>query len=109
MRTLNKEELKFIGKRVSDSKSRAKKKNIPHDVTKDDVAQMYMQSGGRCPYIKVPFILEKGNRYNISLDRIDSSKGYTKDNIMIICDWANKAKGTCTPAEFLELCERVAS
>ena len=109
MRTLNKEELKFIANRVNDSRARAKDKKIAHDITKHDVAQMYMQSGGRCPYIKVPFVLEKGSRYNISVDRIDSSKGYTKDNIMIICDWANKAKGTCTPEEFLELCERVAS
>ena len=43
MRTLNKEELKFISKRVSDSKSRAKKKDIPHDVTKYDESRCYRE------------------------------------------------------------------
>ena len=48
-----------------------------------------------CPYFNVPFIpLDK--EFGYSLDRIDSSKGYTKDNIRVIIYKANKMKNDAT-------------
>jgi len=102
-----KEELKIIGNRLSDSKTRAKKKGWEHTLTKEDICQMYLQSGGKCPYTNLDFVLKLNSHLNISVDRIDSSKGYTRENTMIISTWANKAKSNLSRNQFIELCRKV--
>lgn len=53
-----------------------------------------------CPYLQTPFIpLDK--RLSYSLDRIDSSKGYTKENIQVVTRLANKMKNDATKEELL--------
>ena len=42
-----------------------------------------------------------------SLDRIDSSKGYTKDNVRYICVMANYAKNVYTDQDVIEFCDAV--
>lgn len=61
-----------------------------------------------CPVFKIPFVQDgkKGqNSYAPSLDRIDSSKGYVKDNIRVICTRANVLKNSMTKEECLLLVE----
>ncbi len=50
-----------------------------------------------CPVFKVPMIA--GTRYAPSVDRIDSSRGYSKDNIQIISRRANEMKRDATAEE----------
>jgi len=53
-----------------------------------------------CPYLQIPFIpLDK--RLSYSLDRIDSTKGYTKDNVQVISRLANKMKNDATKEELI--------
>lgn len=47
------------------------------------------------------------NKYNISVDRIDSSKGYTKDNIQLICGMVNIIKYKLPQEKFIELCKKI--
>lgn len=56
----------------------------------------------KCPLLEVPFIFgEQGNyEYTPTIDRIDNSKGYTKNNIWIISKKANSMKNS---ASFEEL------
>lgn len=44
--------------------------------------------------------------YN-GLDRLDNTKGYTKDNVAPCCTVCNSAKGTLTVTEFSEWVERI--
>lgn len=46
-------------------------------------------------------------RTNASIDRIDSQKGYTLDNIQLVCVAANKAKFDLSQEEFVKLCRSV--
>jgi hypothetical protein len=41
--------------------------------------------------------------YDYLTDRIDSSKGYTTNNIWLVCDWVNRAKSDLTKEELLLL------
>ena len=79
------------------AKSRAKAKNLEFSITEDDI---YINK--ICPVLGV--VIEKFDKiynYNsISLDRLDSTKGYTKDNINIISFRANKIKSDATFEEF---------
>ena len=36
----------------------------------------------------------------VTLDRINNARGYTKDNVVLVCKAANQARGSSTPDEF---------
>ena len=44
---------------------------------------------------------------NLSVDRIDSTKGYSKDNVWLVCMAANQMKNDLSMEEFVEMCEAV--
>ena len=44
---------------------------------------------------------------NISVDRISSDDGYTRNNIRLVCWWVNMAKDTLEDDEFLIKCKAV--
>lgn len=53
-------------------------------------------------------ISKQMNDQNLSIDRIDSSKGYTMDNIQLVDKKINMMKGTLSNEEFIDLCKKVA-
>lgn len=72
------------------SRRSAKIKNIEHTITVEDI-----KIPGICPYLKVPLTRIQGQGViwtNASIDRIDNTKGYTKDNVQIISRLANSMK-----------------
>lgn len=78
------------------AKLRAKKYGVEFSITKQDI---YVPSV--CPILGVPLQLYAGDRLHTpSLDRIDNSKGYTKENTRIISARANLLKRDGTLAEF---------
>ena len=83
-------------------KPRAKRKNIEFDLSEDDIVIPKM-----CPILGIPLDQEVGPRGDNypTVDRIDNSKGYTKDNIQIISWRANNLKGTATLEELVKLGE----
>lgn len=101
----------FLTILFKDLKGNAKKRGIPVDITKDDVISLYHKQEGKCRLTKIPMTHTKvdATYYNISVDRIDSSVGYTKKNIQIICNAANKMKGDLKIREFLDLADKVTS
>ena len=50
-----------------------------------------------------------GKSHNISIDRIDSNKGYYIDNIQLVYPKINMMKFTYSQDEFIDLCKRVSS
>lgn len=83
------------------SKNRAKSKGLEHSLTLDDLKDLYPLDG-KCPVFG--FELEWGNPNwsSPSLDRIDSTKGYTYDNCQVISNKANVIKNDASLEE-LEL------
>ena len=79
-------------------KASAKKRNIPFDLT---LTQLNMLTWPiSCPISHIP--LKFNNKLqddSYSIDRIDSSKGYTIDNIIVISWRANKIKSNATKEE----------
>jgi len=81
-------------------KSRAKQWNIPFDLELGDI-----KIPDTCPCLGIPIRrgvgrIEDGSP---SVDRLDPNKGYTKDNIWIISNKANRSKNSCTLSELESL------
>lgn len=60
----------------------------------------------KCPYFNEVFVaLDK--RWGYSLDRIDSTKGYTPDNIQVISRLANQLKNCASEEELIRFAKGV--
>lgn len=82
---------------INASKQRARLNAREHDICVADIKAIYPVDG-RCPIfgLKLEFN-DAGFRDNSpSIDRIDSAKGYTRDNIQVISWKANRIKGAAS-------------
>ena len=89
----------------SSARMRARKMNIEFSITEQDIKEL-LDKTTVCPLRQVTFQRGKNQKphdNSPSLDRIDSTKGYTKDNIQIISYKANTSKNTTT----LEIYEKI--
>jgi len=79
------------------AKQRAKKQNKEFTISVDDI-----KIPTYCPILGIPLIINKKQHKfdSPSIDRIDNSKGYIKENIAVISYRANQLKSNGT---FLEL------
>ena len=61
------------------------------------ILELYNKQNGLCGYFKIPLIFSKEHKHPLkpSIDRIDNSKGYTKDNIILCCLMANMGRNSC--------------
>jgi hypothetical protein len=83
----------------------AQRRNIPVNVTKEEVWEKYLIQGGLCRYTKIP--IKFGD--NASIDRIDSSIDYDFNNIQIVHKLINQMKQGYGEDEFLQYCQMVAN
>ena len=79
------------------SKQRAALKQREHTLTLEDIKELY-PADGKCPVfgITLEFNSAGFRETSPSLDRIDSSKGYTRDNVQVISWKANRLKAYAT-------------
>lgn len=73
------------------------------DLTIDFILELARKQGNRCAYSGKLLIWSIKNNYSTSIDRIDSDKGYTKDNVQLVSKIVNQAKNNLTHDEFLEM------
>ena len=67
------------------------KRGREHNLTVNDINEMYKNQNGLCYWFKVPLIPSNKPKHpqQPSLDRLDGNKGYTKDNVVLACYSAN--------------------
>lgn len=81
-------------------------------ITLSDMYRMWIAKDGRCKTTSYPLRYDrfKGAKpHNMSIDRIDSSKGYTPDNIQLVTNMFNMSKKNYTMDAFVDMCHGVAS
>lgn len=80
---------------LSQARHRAKSQGVPCSLTRHDIEEMYLQSGGKCAVSKLPFSsLRAGHRaspWAMSLDRIEPRHGYVPGNVRLVCLIVNVA------------------
>lgn len=77
-------------------KTGAKRRSIHFDISIEEINKLVDKSKGKCSLTGIPFDLSKDPKYRLrlwapSIDRIDSSKGYTADNIRLVVASVNIA------------------
>lgn len=64
----------------------------------------------KCPYLNIPLtctVTSKRTHSNISIDRIDSAKGYIKGNVQVISFLANLMKSNATEEQLIAFAKGV--
>lgn len=77
-----------------------------HTITITDIRAQFEKQNGLCFWWGIPMECTNSDPLNyrkVSLDRLDSDKGYTPDNVVLCTEAANKCKSRMTAAEFLQL------
>lgn len=97
---------------VRSCKSRGKNRVINFDITIKEAWKIFVTQGRRCALsgVEIHFSSTGANRYEkttASLDRIDSSKGYSEGNCQWLHKQVNKIKMDVDQSEFLDWCRKI--
>lgn len=101
------------GSRWGDISYGARSRGVEIALSIEDAWKVWEYTGGICPYLNIPLLHpktdkdKKAGNWSASLDRIDSSKGYTPDNVQWIHKDVNKMKINLSHDRFIEMCEYV--
>lgn len=89
----------------------AKKRNINFSIKESNIIELYNKQNGLCAItgkqLYLPQTYKEFKTTQISLDRINSSKPYTKENIQWICKDINMSKGKIDLDEYKNNCELI--
>jgi len=91
--------------RIQQWKSGAMKRNLEWSIDEKYLNSLPMI----CFYTNIPLTMEVKHTNTLSLDRIDSSKGYTKDNVVFCCAIINSMKNTLSVVEFINFCKMISN
>jgi len=82
--------------RAKHRSNKSKRETLTFDILYDDIVNLYIQQNGRCAYSNIPMTFGRNldKEWLCSLERKDPLKGYTKDNICLICYEFNTADRT---------------
>jgi hypothetical protein len=97
----------------SQLKYRSKITGIPLNISIDELWNLFLKQNRKCALTgrELNFYLHKGVKETAtaSLDRIDSNKGYTIDNVQWVHKDINMIKQSYSQNEFIQLCKEVAN
>jgi len=83
------------------------KRHIKFEVSIQDMSEVFNKQNGKCVLSGVGLSFGAKKQWTASIDRKDSSKGYSKDNIQWVHKDINQMKSDRTDDRFIELCRQV--
>ena len=103
----------MFGRAVANARSRALKKGLPFDLTRDEIMDMFEEQGGRCYYsdIKLNVVKSDASRTHdplkMSLDCVDSTLGYVKGNVVWCAYCVNALKLKMSKESMIDICRAI--
>jgi hypothetical protein len=92
---------------VSGAKQRATTHDIPFNIDKEYIEEIYDMQHEKCALSGIRFqinLCNGRNKFAPSIDRIDPKKGYTKGNVRLLCSSVNMMKSDMTDDELINIC-----
>lgn len=81
----------------------------PVTITWQDLKEQFIKQDGRCYWYGVELdphtVFTTGDPSTLSVDRLDNSRGYEPDNIVITCRAANLGRGNTDVSTFIKFVE----
>lgn len=102
--------LKILQMRFLAARDRAKKKNLPFNITKEYLKELWDKQNGKCAISGLDMTFEQCNgrtSTNVSIDQINPNEGYTKGNIQLVCMAINQMKSDLEMEEVYMFCESI--
>jgi hypothetical protein len=91
-------------------RQRARKSGVEGDIDAEFLKVLLKEQGRLCAISGIPLTFIKGQGHiptNASVDRIDSTKGYTKDNVQLVAHQVNVMKLNLSIAQLIDWCRLV--
>jgi len=105
----------FLGVTVSKTKYSSRKvRDLDFDIDIDYVMAVLIVQKGKCALTGWPMEYTRGgdwdgkNPRGCTMDRIDSSKGYLRGNIQLVCGLPNVVKGNLDNEYFINMAKAIA-
>jgi hypothetical protein len=88
---------RIVHRKIASARKRSWEKDWEFDLTDEFLERLWVSQNGRCAVSDIPFQCDrlgwtgaaKNNPYSMSLDRIDSTKGYTQNNVRLVITAVN--------------------
>ena len=92
---------------LRNAKNSANKRGQEFALTVADIAACWQDQAGICAYSGRPMTLQTGHLNTVSIERINSSVGYTPANTILVCQAINRMKSDFSFADFYDMCRDV--
>lgn len=95
----------FLKNKLAESKRR----KLENTLTLHDLVDKYNNQSGKCYYSgrEMEIALRTNSMNSISIDRIDSNQGYTKENVVLCCSIVNTMKLNHDILTFIDTCSDI--
>lgn len=103
---------RMLTERFCGIKDRVKKHLIQLDFNREYLQELWDKQHGLCAISGIPmtYKAKEGRIYtNVSVDRIDSKLGYTKDNVQLVCMAVNQMKNDLPIDDLIYFCKQIVS
>jgi hypothetical protein len=89
-----------VNAKLYSMKKNANKRDIPWELTDENAINMFTSSCTFCGYLDL-------NETTNGIDRLDSTKNYSKENCVSCCSHCNIMKACYDPDTFIERCRKI--
>lgn len=92
------------------ARDRSKSHNIDFSLSLDDIKNLWFEQNGTCALsgIKMTYELQNGRTpTNVSIDKIDRTKGYVTGNVQLVCMACNQMKSDLSEDEMYQFCKKI--
>jgi len=92
---------------LRNAKIAAAKRKHPFTLVLSDIVECWSLQNSVCAYSGRKMTLESGRLNTVSIERIDSTKGYVPENTILVCQAINRMKSDFEYEDFYALCKDV--
>lgn len=104
----NYEKVGSLAQVFQSAKRGARFRDLEFSITLSDLEALWEKQEGMCAYTRHPMSLTKGSSNKVSIDRLDSARGYVIGNLVLCGVRVNLMKGPLSVSEFKQLVTHLA-